>query len=71
MTVVEQGHTVDDGDGVCGDCQWCQENTGGDCIVLSDPKCAWCGHCAVNHGGAPPTTQAIAFAIENDCDLDD
>jgi len=42
-------HEVDDGDGVCGDCLWCQENVESDCIVASDPKCAWCGHCLGNH----------------------
>jgi len=44
-----RAHTVDDGDGVCGDCLWCEENTGADCNVPADPKCAWCGHCLGNH----------------------
>jgi hypothetical protein len=42
-------HVIDDGDGVCGDCLWCDENTDSDCIVATDPKCAWCGHCLGNH----------------------
>jgi hypothetical protein len=44
-----QQHVIDDGDGVCGDCLWCQENVESDCIVPDDSKCAWCGHCLGNH----------------------
>lgn len=46
-------HEVDDDDGVCGNCLWCQENVESDCIVPSHPKCAWCGHCLGNHSGKP------------------
>jgi hypothetical protein len=47
--VDSQIHVVDDGDGICGDCLWCEENVDNDCNVPGDPKCAWCGHCLGNH----------------------
>ena len=47
--VPDHYHIVDAGDGVCGDCLWCEENVEDDCNVPDDPKCAWCGHCLGNH----------------------
>jgi hypothetical protein len=49
LPIVVVPHFVEDGDGVCGDCFWCQENTELNCIVPSDPKCHWCDHCLGNH----------------------
>jgi hypothetical protein len=50
-------HVIDAGDGVCGDCLWCDENIESDCIVPDDAKCAWCGHCLGNHGTDLACTQ--------------
>lgn len=60
MTTPEQSyvpsppHVIDAGDGVCETCLWCDENAESDCIVPSDSKCDWCGHCLGNHGEARP-----------------
>ena len=49
LHVWDIAHTIEDGDGVCGDCPFCDENLEDACIVTERFKCAWCGHCTRNH----------------------
>lgn len=58
-SVAASAHLVDDGDGVCGDCAWCQENDETECIAPNHPKCAWCGHCVGRWASHPVSTTKV------------